>query len=104
MAVHWQGLDLTESAPVKACISITAIIHVGDKALIVLRFYTEIAVATAKVTTAFRCSDDAVQDTKCDGKRYRGIPVSYIATSPLLHADSYPVNEVCFRVVSEFKM
>ena len=60
MAIHWQSLGLTTSAPVKACISITVVIHVGDKTPVVLRFYTEIAVAAAKVAAAFRRSDNAI--------------------------------------------
>ena len=60
MVCGMQSLSLTKSAPVKACISIAAIIHVGDKTPIVLRFYAEIAVAAAQVATAFRSSDNAI--------------------------------------------
>lgn len=45
--VHWQSLSLTKSAPVKACITIAKVIHIGDKARIVLAFYAEITITTA---------------------------------------------------------
>ena len=60
MDVHRQGLGLAKSTPVKACIAIAIVVHIGDKALIILRFYPEIAVAAAQVTAAFRDTDNAV--------------------------------------------
>ena len=60
MAIHWQSLDLTESTPVKARITITAVIHVGNKTPVILRFYAEITVAAAKIAAAFRSSDNAI--------------------------------------------
>ena len=55
-----QSLSFAKSAPVKACITTAIVVHVGDKALIILRFYTEITVAAAQVTAAFRNTDNAV--------------------------------------------
>ena len=60
MDSHQQSLSLTKSTPIKACITIAIVIHIGDKALIVLRFYPEIAVAAAQVTAAFGNADNAV--------------------------------------------
>ena len=55
-----QELSPTKSAPVKTCISTTVIVHVGDKAPVILRFYAKVAIAAAKDTAAFRSSDNTI--------------------------------------------
>nr|DAL52662.1 MAG TPA_asm: hypothetical protein [Bacteriophage sp.] len=41
---------------------------------------------------------------KADRKSYVNRAAAVTCISPLLHADCYPVDEVCFCVVGEFKM